>query len=258
MKTQNARKAFALLKEIVLQYRAILGENLVGIYLHGSLAFGCFRWETSDIDFLVAVQAPPSLDEKLALLRVLAGLERSAPSKGFEMSVALERECLHFRYSTPFELHYSKAHSARFQCDPAAYCAAMHGVDPDLAAHFTVVRNVGRTLWGKPISAVFGVVPREAYLHSILEDVSDAESAVAHSPVYVILNLCRVLAYAQDGLVLSKAQGGLWAASRLPPLYAEVSSSALACYEGGAPFSADITLSRAVAHLMLARLRALL
>ena len=28
-------------------------ENLTGIYVHGSLAFGCFRWEKSDVDFLV-------------------------------------------------------------------------------------------------------------------------------------------------------------------------------------------------------------
>ena len=144
MKAQDRRKAYALLKEIVTQYRAILGGNLVGMYLHGSLAFDCFRWEASDIDFLVVVQVPPSPDEKLALLRILSGLERSAPPKGFEMSVVLERECLHFRSPTPFELHYSNAHAARFQSDPAAYCATMHGTDPDLAAHFTVIRSVGR------------------------------------------------------------------------------------------------------------------
>lgn len=88
---------------------------------------------------------------------------------------------------------------------PPLIGAAMHGTDPDLAAHFTVIRSVGRALWGKPISAVFGDVPREAYLRSILADVSGAENDVAS--VYIVLNLCRVLAYAQDGMVLSKAAG---------------------------------------------------
>lgn len=256
MKAQDRRKAYALLKEIVTQYRAILGGNLVGMYLHGSLAFGCFRWEASDIDFLVVTQAPPSPDEKLALLRVLSGLERSAPPKGFEMSVVLERECLHFRYPTPFELHYSNAHATRFQSDPAAYCAAMHGTDPDLAAHFTVIRSVGRALWGKPISAVFGDVPREAYLRSILADVSGAENDVAS--VYIVLNLCRVLAYAQDGMVLSKAQGGRWVLAHLPQADARSVSAALASYEGGAPFALDAAVFQAFAPSMLNRIHSLL
>ncbi|MDO4667672.1 MAG: nucleotidyltransferase domain-containing protein [Streptococcus sp.] len=33
----------------------ILGENLVGIYLHGSVAMGCFNDKKSDIDLLVVV-----------------------------------------------------------------------------------------------------------------------------------------------------------------------------------------------------------
>ncbi len=255
MKMQDQQRAFALLDEIVLRYRVILGEKLAGVYLHGSLAFGCFRWETGDIDFLVVVKTAPTLAEKQALVCVLLGLEGSGPPKGFEMSVVLERECLYFRYPTPFELHYSKVHSARFQSDLAAYCAAMHGTDPDLAAHFTIVRSTGRALWGKPISSVFGAIPRCAYLHSIFSDVSDAESAIACSPVSVVLNLCRVLAYAQEGLVLSKAQGGRWAAARLPQAHAQIAAAALASYEGGAPFAADAAASLAFSHDMLERIR---
>ena len=45
-----------LLDKIVSAYNDILQENLTGIYVHGSLAFGCFRWEKSDVDFLVVVR----------------------------------------------------------------------------------------------------------------------------------------------------------------------------------------------------------
>ena len=38
--------------------REILGENLAGIYLHGSAAMGCFHPRKSDLDLLAVVQHP--------------------------------------------------------------------------------------------------------------------------------------------------------------------------------------------------------
>ena len=37
------------------EYQTILGDNLVGIYVHGSIAFGCFHEEKSDIDFIAVI-----------------------------------------------------------------------------------------------------------------------------------------------------------------------------------------------------------
>ena len=51
----------------------VLGENLVGIYLRGSLATGDFI-DTSDIDFLVATERPASDVEVGALINLHAGL----------------------------------------------------------------------------------------------------------------------------------------------------------------------------------------
>ncbi len=257
MNTQDEVRAFSLLETLSRQYRAILGDRLTGLYLHGSLAFGCFRWETSDIDFLVVTEDLPALDEKVRLMRALLALAPSAPPKGLEMSVVLRQECLRFRYPTPFELHYSNAHFTRCQADLAAYCVGMHGVDPDLAAHFTIVRAVGRVLYGKPISSIFGEVPREAYLQSILADVEDAPISIAQEPVYIILNLCRILAYAREGCFLSKAQGGCWASGHLPQIYAQTVSAALLNYEKGVPFAASLESLQSFASFMLERIRLL-
>ena len=136
----------------------------------------------------------------------------------------------------PYELHYSPMHRARCLRDLPAYCAEMHGADPDLAAHFTVARAVGLTLWGPPAESMFGPVPRAAYLDSIRQDVGTACSDILRTPASTTLNLCRTLAFAQEGLVLSKEQGGLWAACRLPPPYAGFAQSAAESYRSGAPF----------------------
>jgi hypothetical protein len=74
-------------------HRQILGDKLTGLYVHGSLAFGCFRWETGDIDYLAVVKEPLSTAEKVGLIEALLRMDRAAPPKGLEMSVVLEQHC---------------------------------------------------------------------------------------------------------------------------------------------------------------------
>lgn len=229
-------KIDALLQEIRSAYETILSHNLVGIYLHGSLAFGCYHPVKSDIDFLVVTKNEPDLSEKIALVETLLRLDESAPEKGFEMSVVREADCRSFRHPMPFSLHFSNFHKARCAADPAAYCEGMHGEDPDLAAHCTVVRAVGIPLCGKPVKEVFGEVPREAYLDSLWGDIAEAEEDILENPVYVILNLCRVAAYLQDSVVLSKRDGGLWGLAHLPERRHDLIRQALTAYETGTEY----------------------
>ncbi len=65
------RQAVAhLVEEIVACHRAQLGQNLVGIYLHGSRATGD-HGPSSDVDYLVVVERPLSLDQKRKLVAEL-------------------------------------------------------------------------------------------------------------------------------------------------------------------------------------------
>ena len=50
----------ALLDSIRQLHQDVLGQLLIGCYVHGSLALGCFQWNRSDIDFLTLVHAQPS------------------------------------------------------------------------------------------------------------------------------------------------------------------------------------------------------
>ena len=244
-----------LLERIADEYRHILGENLVGVYLHGSIAMGCFTWATGDIDFLVVVDAPLAQTEKEALVRVLLDMDGDAPPKGFEMSVVLRRDCRPFLHPMSFELHFANAHKTRAMADLPAYCRDMHGVDPDLAAHCTVIRSRGETLWGVPIADVFGEVPRAAYVDSLMYDIASAGEDIADNPVYVTLNLCRVLAYLTEGAVLSKQEGGEWGLKHLAEGYHPLLAAALDAY-GGAAFPGGMPLD-AFAAEMLARIREL-
>lgn len=246
-----------ILDKISEEYNRILKNNLVGIYIHGSLAFQCFRWNKSDIDFLVVTRQTPSLKEKMLLIQTLLDIEPSAPPKGFEMSVVLERYCREFIYPTPFELHFSNSYLERCKSDLENYCLEMNGTDKDLAAHFTITKKAGYAICGKEIEAVFHDVPKSDYLDSIKYDIEEAQNEILDNPTYYILNLCRVFAFAKEELVLSKAQGGAWGLKNLPSVYAPVIDAAMKSYTDEKEFAADNIAIKQFAEYMIKQIFAL-
>lgn len=241
-----------LMDNLTADFISLLGNKLVGIYIHGSIAFGCFRWECSDVDFLAVVKGPLALDEKAALIRAILKRASEAPEKGIEMSVVTEAVCRNFVYPTPYELHFSNAHLNAYRADTEGYCQRLCGSDPDLAGHFAVTKAKGIAWHGRPIDEVFGEVPRSALLASIRNDIMDAqEEGIAENPVYYVLNLCRVIACQEQGLLLSKREGGQWGIQNLPQEHWPVIQSALDAYTmgtkmdaGGAVFFRDYALER--------------
>ena len=79
----------------------------------------------------------------------------------------------------------------------------------------------------------------EDYLDSLIYDVGDAEAEICENPVYFILNLCRVSAYVQEDLVLSKKQGGEWGLIHLPEEYRGLVQAALNEYCGNKKTESD-------------------
>lgn len=213
-------------------FSAILADNLVGIYIHGSIAFGCFNPERSDLDVITVVRGAISTADKLRLLDGIRDAEKDAPEKGIEISFVLLDDCLHFRYPTPYQLHYSPMWRGISITNPMVMCSDELKTDKDLAAHFSVIRYCGIAFCGKPITQVFGPVPAANYLDSLLYDVGDSEQNVCDQPVSIVLNLCRVLAYLQTGKILSKKQGGIEALEQVESDFHPVIRRALVDYEG--------------------------
>lgn len=235
--------------------QAAFSGRLAGVYLHGSAAMGGYNPAVSDLDFIVVVDRPPDDAARRDFMRRVVALDAEAPGKGIEMSVVTRDACAPFAWPTPFELHYSRAHTAWYRRDPEDYLEKMRGTDADLAAHFTVIRARGVCLCGAAIGEVFGEVPEQAYVDSILSDVCDAPRDIDGETMYLTLNLARVLAYLEDRAVLSKREGGAWALERLPE-YRPLIEDALSEYEGTAKPAYDVGLARAYARDVLGRIRA--
>ena len=245
----------SLINGFVEQTKELLRENLVGIYLHGSLAMGCFNPRKSDIDLIIVVDQPLSDPVKRAYLDMVVGYNACGPAKGIEMSIVLQRVCKPFVYPTPFELHFSAGHLDWYREDPDEYIREMNGTDKDLAAHFTIINKRGKCLYGPPIEEVFAEVPGGDYMDSIWFDVEGAAEEITEYPMYLTLNLARVLAYQEDGLVLSKKEGGEWAIRTLPPEYRPLIADAMREYAEGAEVIYDHTLAKQYAAYAIKRIQ---
>lgn len=215
-----------ILGTIIERYKKILHENLVGIYLHGSLAMGCYT-SASDIDFIVVVIEPMDSETKKELIKSILSLD-GLPKKGIEMSVVLERYAKEFIYPTPFELHYSNSHRNRYLSDSNYLYEDF--TDRDLAAHFTIIIHRGICLLGKDIEEVFNNVPKEYYINSIVNDIKNAKEDILEDTIYITLNLCRVLYYLRENIICSKLEAGNWAKEVLPRQYKKIVKDALGVY----------------------------
>ncbi len=218
---------------MVAAFQQALGSGLVGVYLHGSLAMGCYYRPKSDLDLLVVVgeRLDPTVRRELALMT--ADLSGARPTLGnLELSVLWQGHTRHFAHPSPYELHYSAAWRERIRRGEVDY--ATDGRDPDLAAHCSVVRVRGVALVGPPIAEIFGPVPWDDYLDAVLDDYRwiVEDDHILETPVYGVLNCCRALALLTEGegTVRSKEEGGLWGLTHLPVEHRPLIEQALRCY----------------------------
>jgi len=214
--------------------RHALGAALRSVIIHGSVALGGFHPAHSDLDVLVVADAALGDGQRRALAQAL--LVTSGAPQPLELSVITPDQLQPWRHPAPFELHYGETWRAltlqQLADGTPPGTAPAARVDPDLAAHITVARARGLTIWGDDARRVLPVVPWADYLDAIDGDVADAPARIAAEPVYVTLNLCRVAA-AHHGLILSKDAGARWGWLAWPA-HRPVIDAALAARRGAA------------------------
>ena len=225
------------------EFLNILGSELSGFYLHGSLVSGCFNPTKSDLDLLALTHSPLKPDQKVQLANCL--LENSRQPAPLEISFLNEKDLFPWRHPCPYDFHYSEGWRERFsnaQPDPQAelWLDKEH-LDEDLAGHITFLHAKGICLYGRPISEAFPAVPWTDYLGSILADYEWGKDRSETYPVNLILNTCRTAAALLENRVLSKSEGGLWGLQKLPADLRFLIRKALDVYDNNHP---DIIFGR--------------
>ena len=217
----------AILRLLLDGVRAILRDQLVGLYLYGSLSLGDFDPDSSDVDFL-AVTAGDLADPVLDALRDLH--ERIAASG--------------LRYATKLEGSYIPRDALR-RYDPGRAEHPTIGIDWDfgIAQHGSnwiaereIVRTHGVTVWGPSPATLIDPVPPADLKAAVCESLRDFWSAQLHGPdwlkqrdyqAFAILTMCRALYTLYEGKVASKPTAAAWARRMLDPRWEPLIDRAL-------------------------------
>lgn len=210
----------------------ILNDDVVGFYLHGSLAMGGFNPKNSDVDILVVTTKLIKIDVKRRLAELF--LKCSKPPFPIEISFMNEDQLKNWHHPCPFDFHYSEFWRERYENDLLEgtynFLNGKISVDADLAAHFTITRYRGICVKGKPIDEVFPLVPRSDYMSSILRDYQECLENIEVDPIYCTLNLIRVFWYLKEGVISSKQEAGEWGLLTLPKEMTNTVKKVIECY----------------------------
>jgi hypothetical protein len=192
-----------LLNSLLGQMQRNLGEQLVGLYLYGSLVMGDFDLEISDIDLLAAVAANISEPEFARLHKMHDGFAAENPAWYDRIEVAYVSVTALKTYRTQTSPIAAISPGEPFHIKEAG---------ADWLVNWWVVRERGIALYGPPISELIDPISKVEFLHSVQEHalmwplwVHDMQEPKAQA--YAILTMCRALYALEHGEQSSKKAG---------------------------------------------------
>ncbi|PYS91154.1 MAG: hypothetical protein DMF64_12950 [Acidobacteria bacterium] len=236
--TRIPAQVSALLQELTTQLPLILGRNLVGIYLYGSLTQRAFNPKRSDVDLIVVTRRDLSAAQ---FKRLDAWLARARESNAW-----VER--LQGSFLIRDEILTMNAKACLYQFGELK----RSGSDGNPIIWLNVLRS-GVVLYGpQPESFVPEVTP-EILSAALAREVGYLRAEITEQPqsewrdmpsyrVYAVLTLCRILYSFRHGTIVSKRRAAKWALKHLPARWHEIILQAQASDTGERVTS--ISLSR--------------
>jgi hypothetical protein len=174
----------------------------MSVIVHGSVGFGDYVVGRSDLDLLIVGDLPADG------LRVAAEALLDPPvapgCRGLECSVVSLDDIADLTPLRPFRVH-ATVHDGHRRIVPGPG----HPGDQDLTLHYAVARTSGITLWGAPACEVIPAQPADLVTQAMVSELRWATEAA--DPFYAVLTAARALAFATEGVMLSKLGGWLWA-----------------------------------------------
>lgn len=206
---------------VVATLQRSLGSDLVGVYLHGSLAMDAFDLGRSDVDIVAVCADALPKERRAGLGEDLDALPRPKVGVDLEFSLVTRAAISPPSAAPSFEVHVSTHEDA-----PVVDGHDRPG-DEDLVMHFAMCRARGRALYGPEPADLFPATDRWLLLGGFLSDLRSVRDAGAawweghHMPefasaAYRVLNAARSWRYLETGQLGSKIEGAEWVRSNDP------------------------------------------
>jgi Domain of unknown function (DUF4111)/Nucleotidyltransferase domain len=210
----------AYLRDLVERLRSLLGEELVGVYAGGSYALGDYDRSRSDLDVAAVAKRPLAPDTKTEVVEAVRHEALPCPARGLELVVYTAAAAAARTTGAAFELNLNSGAAMPFRADAEPVSGERHW----FAIDRSILGSRGIALVGPPAEDVFASAPAPA-LQAV---VADALRWYRHGGRRddAVLNACRSLRFADEGVWSSKAAAGRWALDALagiddPELVAE-------------------------------------
>jgi predicted nucleotidyltransferase len=205
-------KVSALLRELAERLPVVLGRNLVGVYLYGSLTQRAFDPRRSDVDCVVVTRRDLS---DAQFKRLGEWLKRAAESNHWAAR-------LQMLFLVRDEVLTTDARACHYQFG----VLKRGGSDGNPIIWMNVLES-GVVLFGpRPESFVPAITPGilfEALVREVgylREEISEKPSSewrdVPSYRAYAVLTLCRILYSFEKGAIVSKRRAARWALRHLP------------------------------------------
>lgn len=221
------------LDAIVRLARHVLGEDLVGAYLHGSAVLGELR-PRSDTDVLVVAARRTTPEERRALvdrLLAISGLWGQPGPRPIELTIVVQSDVRPWRYPPRLEFQYGEWMRRDFERGDVP---TPSDESPDLAPVITMVLLGNRPLFGPPPAEVLDPVPHDDLIRAITTGIPGLLHDLEPDKANVVLTLARIWTTVATGAIRSKDAAADWVLPRLPAEHRAVLARARAIYVGGA------------------------
>lgn len=196
-------------EEVARRLRAILADELVGVWFVGSIALGGYVPGESDID-IVAVSARLVPDAtRHAITAAIADATTQCPTRGLELTL----------YRRDIAATTSDGAAFEVNANGGPRMDTTLRVTPDGQPGFwyvldrAIAHRCGVVIDGPSPAAVFADVPRQQLLDAMLESMR-WHRAHERATLYSVLNAARAWRFAEDDVLGSKLDGATWARTR--------------------------------------------
>ena len=203
--------ASRLLERLAADHAAVLGAQVIGFYVFGSLVSGGFDSSTSDVDTVVVLRQDLTSTQLEGLSALHANLVRDDPTWADRVEVVY--------------LSVDALANFRIGVHPAARISPgelFHAIDVDdrWLIDWYQLREGSVTLSGPPPTTIVPPILKSEWIdavkHHMLEWPAPSADLGHGSLAYAVLSACRALRTCETGDHVSKPEAARWAAERMP------------------------------------------
>ena len=196
---------------LVQALESMPGVALVGVYAAGSYALGDYLPGRSDLDVAAVCARPLDPATKDRIGAALRHESLPCPARGLELVVYAAAAVREPTTEPAFELNLNTGREVSFRLDTAP--------DADAGTHWYAIDRAilhahGVALAGPPADEVFAPLPRDDVVALLAESVRWHRRGGARGDD-AVLNACRALRFAEEGVWSSKPAAGVWALRRV-------------------------------------------